>query len=249
MIRLTSVDKTYRQAGREVHAIRRLDFHVAAGEYLCILGRSGCGKSTTFKLLLGLERPSRGRVEVLGFDPAADFARLRGRIACVFQDDRLLPWRTARDNVALPLQLAGHGDAISVAEHWLQRLGLRGFEAAYPYALSGGMRQRAAIARALASNPEILLADEAFGHLDAVTGGALRDDFRSLARERGTTVVHVTHSIDEAIGNADRIHVLGRPGHVVAEFTGIAGGSAASLRRAIIDALGDSGAAPVAAIA
>jgi NitT/TauT family transport system ATP-binding protein len=195
-------------------------FEVARGEYVCIVGRTGCGKSTTVNLLLGIEAPSAGSVSVLGLDPSAQFNALRGRIGCVFQNDRLLPWRTAIDNVRVPIEIVGRPSAaLADAPHrLLQRAGLAGFENAYPHELSGGMRQRVGIARALASDPAVLIADEAFGHLDEVTGAGLRQEFRQIAKDGGKTVLHVTHSIDEAITLSDRILVFARPGRVAADI-------------------------------
>jgi NitT/TauT family transport system ATP-binding protein len=218
VISFRHVAKTF--AGRRaVTAIADLSFDIARGEYVCIVGRTGCGKSTSVNLLLGIEKPSAGSVAVLGLDPFAQFNALRGRIGCVFQSDRLLPWRTAIDNVRVPIEIIGRPEAelAETPDQLLQRLGLAGFENAYPHELSGGTRQRVGIARALASDPAILLADEAFGHLDEVTGGRLRDEFRQVAKDRGKTVLHVTHSIDEAITLSDRILVFSRPGRIAAD--------------------------------
>lgn len=233
-VRLTGVARHF----GTVVAVEDLSFAVAPGEYVTILGRSGCGKSTTLGLVLGLIGASAGTVEVLGVDPHRDFAALRGKIGCVFQDDRLLPWRTALDNVALPLELAGvrERERHAAAAAWLDRLGLAGFHHAFPAMLSGGMRQRVAIARALAADPPLLLADEAFSSLDIATGRALRAELRAIARATAKTVLHITHSVDEAIEVSDRILVLGRPGRLLAEFGEVAGASVqrrASLRRAI----------------
>jgi len=243
-ISFRNVGKTFAGCGAVV-AVDDLTFDVRCGEYVCIVGRTGCGKSTTFGLLLGLQRPSRGSVRTFGSDPFARFDDLRGKIGCVFQSDRLLPWRSAIDNVRVPIEIIGVDERRlqQSPAQWLDRLGLRGFENAYPHELSGGMRQRVAIARALASDPSALLADEAFGHLDEVTGGKLREDFRRLAKEGGKTVLHVTHSIDEAIALGDRILVFGQPGHVAAEFAGQRVTGAAvrdQLRERIFRAIGDS---------
>jgi NitT/TauT family transport system ATP-binding protein len=204
-----------------VTAIADLTFDIRRGEYVCIVGRTGCGKSTTVNLLLGIERPSGGAISILGLDPFLQFDGLRGKVGCVFQDDRLLPWRSALDNVRVPIEiiLRPERELRESPRQLLERLGMRSFENAFPHELSGGMRQRVALARALVSEPDLLLADEAFSHLDEVTGGQLRDEFRQLARESGKTVLHITHSIDEAISLADRVLVFGRPGRVVANIS------------------------------
>lgn len=237
-IRFTDVSRHF----GPVVAVEGLSFAVEAGEYVTILGRSGCGKSTTLNIVLGLIGASGGSVEVLGSDPHRDFDALRGKIGCIFQDDRLLPWRSALDNVALPLELAGvkeRGRRARAAE-WLDQLGLGGFAEAFPATLSGGMRQRVAIARALVADPPLLLADEAFSSLDVVTGGQLRQELRAIAKQSGKTVLHITHSIDEAIDVSDRILVFGRPGRCIAEYGGAVGASGAqraALHRAILDAI------------
>jgi NitT/TauT family transport system ATP-binding protein len=204
-----------------VTAIADLSFDIARGDYVCVVGRTGCGKSTTVNLLLGIEKPSAGSISVLGLDPLVQFNALRGQIGCVFQNDRLLPWRTAIENVRVPIEIIGRPAAAlaDAPQRLLQRVGLAGFENAYPPELSGGMRQRVGIARALASDPAILIADEAFGHLDEVTGARLREEFRRIAKDGGKTVLHVTHSIDEALTLADRILVFARPGRVAADIT------------------------------
>jgi NitT/TauT family transport system ATP-binding protein len=231
---------------RPVTAVADLSFDVALGEYVCIVGRTGCGKSTTVNLLLGVETPTAGGIAVLGLDPARQFNALRGRIGCVFQGDRLLPWRSAIDNVRVPIEIIGipEPELRESPQHLLERLGLSGFENAFPHELSGGMRQRVGIARALASDPAIILADEAFGHLDEVTGSRLRTEFHQLAKESGKTVVHITHSIDEATTLADRILVFGRPGHVAADLKprGLNSEEREALRGQIFRLIEDTGA-------
>jgi NitT/TauT family transport system ATP-binding protein len=231
-ILFVDVDKLFWQGDRTISALEHLTFAIAQGEYTCVLGRSGCGKSTTANLLLGLERPTAGRIAVFGQDPADDFAQLRGRLGSIFQSDRLLPWRTALENVRLPLEILHlERSHLSTSPHeWLERLGLQGFESAYPHQLSGGMRSRAALARALVAEPDILIADEAFAHLDEVSAERLRREFHHLAKTEGKTVLHITHSIDEALSLADRILVLGKPGHVVADLQDIPSQDRAALR-------------------
>jgi NitT/TauT family transport system ATP-binding protein len=221
-IEVTNLRKVFHQTGtgEAVVAIDRLDFRIAQGDMVAIVGQTGCGKSTFLNLLVGLDRPTDGRIAVGGRTPYDDFDHFRGVLAAVFQQDRLLPWRTAIDNVKLPLELLGRdpGDQVSRARAWLERLGLGRFERAYPHELSGGMRQRVALARAFVIEPALLLADEAFGHLDEVTAAALRQTFIDLARTEGNTAILVTHQLEEAIDMGGRILVFGRPGRLLADI-------------------------------
>jgi NitT/TauT family transport system ATP-binding protein len=245
VIEFRAVQKRFSNGRDVVTAIQDLSLTIRAREYTCILGRSGCGKSTAANLLLGLDRPTGGEIRVLGVNPAREFSRLRGRIGSIFQNDRLLPWRTALDNVRLPLEvlkLRESGVRLS-AQGWLTRLGLDGFKDAYPHELSGGMRQRVALARALVADPDIVVADEVFAHLDEVTGERLRRDFHQLAKERGTTVLHITHSIDEALNLGDRILVLGKPGKLLADITDVSSRDRAAVRALILGHLQDAGTA------
>lgn len=255
VIHFEHVGKVFERDGVRTVAIDGLSLSVGRGEYLCVLGRTGCGKSTALNLVLGLQQASSGSVRVLGHDPHRDFAALKGRLACIFQGDRLLPWRSVAGNVRLPLEILGIAErslALGPLD-WLQRMGLGDFADAFPHELSGGMRQRAAMARALVSDPEIVLADEAFGHLDEVTGRQIKTDFRRLMKDSGRTVVHVTHSIEEAIALADRIVVLGRHGRIHASFRtgeGLAGeGGADGFRRRLYAQVEQSGGPPLAAAA
>ena len=180
---------------------------------VAIVGQTGCGKSTFFDLMIGLEAPTEGAIHIGDKSPHTDFDHFRGRIATVFQQDRLLPWRSALDNARLPLELIGLPEAEQRerALTWLNRLGLGQFTNAYPHELSGGMRQRVAIARAFAVQPEILLADEAFGHLDEVTAAELRETFLD-ARAR----VRLDRDSDHA--SAGRGDQCRRPHHRVREI-------------------------------
>jgi len=221
-IEVQGLRKVFRQttSGQSVIAIDRLDLTIAPSEVVAIVGQTGCGKSTFFDLMIGLDAPTEGSIRIGDKSPHADFDHFRGKIATVFQQDRLLPWRTAIDNAKLPLELLGlpEGEQRERALDWLKRLGLGGFTGAYPHELSGGMRQRVAIARAFAVEPDILLADEAFGHLDEVTAAELRETFLALARERGSTAILITHQLEEAISVGDRIVVFGQSAKLLADI-------------------------------
>lgn len=203
-------------------AVDDLSLEVLRGERVAIVGTTGCGKSTFLTCLMGVRRPTSGNVQVLGHNPVADFNRLRGRVSVVFQTDRLLPWKSTLENARLALDIMDHMGASEADERtkgWLERLGLgpRTWKM-HPAGLSGGMRQRVAIARALVLEPELLLLDEAFGHLDEATADVLRADFLELVNDLGSTVVMVTHSITEAMNVAERVVVFGRPAHVLADI-------------------------------
>ncbi|HEX9821559.1 MAG TPA: ATP-binding cassette domain-containing protein [Methylomirabilota bacterium] len=221
-IEVAGLRKVFHQTGtgEAVVAIERLDFDIRQGDMVAIVGQTGCGKSTFLNILIGLDRPTEGRVAIGGRAPYDEFDHFRGVLAAVFQQDRLLPWRTALDNVRLPLELLGRDprEQVERARAWLDRLGLGRFERAYPHELSGGMRQRVALARAFVIDPALLLADEAFGHLDEVTSAALRTTFVELARTEGNTAILVTHQLEEAIEMGGRILVFGRPGTLLADI-------------------------------
>jgi NitT/TauT family transport system ATP-binding protein len=214
--------KVFRHKGSRaaVVAIERLSFTIRRGEIVAIVGTTGCGKSTFFNILIGLDQPTEGRIEIGGRTPYGDFAAFRGRIGIIFQQDRLLPWRSLIDNVTLGLEIMGieAAERRRRAERWLSRLGLERFLGAFPNELSGGMRQRAALARAFAVNPEILLADEAFGHLDEVTAREIRSQFFEMVRAEGKTAILVTHQLEEAIDTSDRLLVFGRPATLLADL-------------------------------
>jgi NitT/TauT family transport system ATP-binding protein len=221
-IEVRQLRKVFRQtaSGEPVVAIDRLDLDIAPREVVAIVGQTGCGKSTFFDLMIGLEQPTAGSIRIGEKTPYGDFDYFRGQIATVFQQDRLLPWRSALDNVKLPLELIRlpEDEQHKRSLFWLERLGLGNFAHAYPHELSGGMRQRVAIARAFVVQPNILLADEAFGHLDEVTAAELRKTFLALARECGSTAILITHQLEEAIGVGDRIVVLGKSARLLADI-------------------------------
>jgi NitT/TauT family transport system ATP-binding protein len=221
-IEVRALRKVFQQAatGSAIVAIDRLDLRIEPKEVIAIVGQTGCGKSTFFDLMIGLEAPTDGSITIGGKTPYGDFDHFRGQIATVFQQDRLLAWRSALDNAKLPLELLGlsEGQQRERALGWLKRLGLERFAGAYPHELSGGMRQRVAIARAFAVQPTILLADEAFGHLDEVTAAELRSTFLDLARECGSTAILITHQLEEAIAVGNRIVVLGKSASLLADI-------------------------------
>ena len=226
-IHLDHVTKMFGKPGTDAAylAVDGLNLDVRPGQMLAILGKTGCGKSTIFNMVAGLTEPSSGTVRVSGRDPFADFDSFRGKMAIVFQSDRLLPWRTAIQNVELGLEMldAPVAERRAAAQLWLTKLGLGGHENDYPHALSGGMRQRVSIARAFATNADILLCDEPFSALDKSTAGRLRAEFVRLVKENGKTAVFITHSISEALEIGDRIVVLKRPAMIAYDVSFDAG--------------------------
>jgi NitT/TauT family transport system ATP-binding protein len=208
-ISLRGVSKAFGHGGSAVVALEGINLDVARGEFVCLVGASGCGKSTSLNLMAGLDRPTIGDVSV------------NGRTALMFQEAALFPWLTVRDNVALPLRLAGTGrsERRRRADELLERVHLGGQGDRRPHELSGGMRQRAALARALAQDVEILLMDEPFGALDAMTRDLLHDELEQVWAGTGLTIVFVTHNVREAARLSDRIVLLtSRPGKVADEF-------------------------------
>jgi NitT/TauT family transport system ATP-binding protein len=208
-VALHEVGKTFGHGHSAVTALERLSLDVRPGELVCLVGASGCGKSTLLNLVAGLEQPTAGRVE------------LRGRSALMFQEAALFPWLTVAGNVELALRLRGVGrrERKAAAGALLHSVHLEGFGAKRPHELSGGMRQRVALARAFAQEADVLLMDEPFGALDAMTRDLMHDELERLWAERRLTVLFVTHNVREAARLADRIVLLSsRPGRVVAEF-------------------------------
>lgn len=209
--------KDFPGTGGTVSALEDVAIRVWPGELVCLVGASGCGKSTLLNIAAGLEDATDGVVLVDGYrvtGPGAD----RG---LVFQSYSLYPWRTVAGNVAFGLEVKGLKDA-DIAErvgHYLDIMGLTKFAGALPKQISGGMQQRTAIARALATEPKVLLLDEPFGALDAQTRSAMQEFLLSVHRELGTTMLMVTHSVEEAVLLSQRIYVMApNPGRVIAEF-------------------------------
>jgi NitT/TauT family transport system ATP-binding protein len=216
-VTLTGVSKRHGDASSGVVALQDVSLEVAPGEFVCLVGASGCGKTTLLNLVAGLDRPSVGSVDVHEPDEAAGGTPT----AMLFQDSALFPWLTVAANVELPLRLRGveRSERRAVAADLLDRVHLGGFGAKRPHELSGGMRQRAALARALAQDAGLLLMDEPFGALDAITRDLLHDELESLWLDRGFTVLFVTHNVREAARLGDRIVLLtSRPGRVAATF-------------------------------
>jgi NitT/TauT family transport system ATP-binding protein len=241
-----SLDRVSKRFG-DYLAVEDLSFNVRQGEIVTLLGRTGAGKTTVLNMIMGTIKTDSGSIRVAGFDPFSQFKQLRGRLAVSFQTDRLLPWRTAVENTELGLLILGlrKAEARDIAMSWLDRVNLKGAEHKYVHELSGGMRQRVSLARALAVDPELVLLDESFSQLDHVTSQSLRRDFCEVARTYNKTCLMVTHRIEDAVEMADRVIVLGTRARITLELdlgsrTRDAGEQGA-LRRQIERALESSG--------
>ena len=211
MIRVEHLNKTYEVDRQPVGVLRDVSLQIKEGEFITIVGHSGCGKSTLLKIICGLLSYEDGIVERNGHKVDGPGPQC----GMVFQEHRLLPWLKIKDNVGFGLKELGKEERKQKVQEHLDMVGLHGFENSYPSQLSGGMSQRAAIARGLANNPAILLLDEPFGALDALTRIQMQKEILRIQKEQGTTMVMVTHDIDEAIVLGNRIVVMGaRPGEI-----------------------------------
>ncbi|GAA0985760.1 ABC transporter ATP-binding protein [Acrocarpospora macrocephala] len=214
-IQVHGVERVFGTGPAAVAALGPMDLNIRSGEFVCVVGPSGCGKSTLLRVIAGLIPPTAGEVTLQHEDLRTTL------MSVVFQDYSIYPWKTVEDNVRLGLDIKGVGkaEAKPMIEGWLQRLGLLNFRSAYPHTLSGGMRQRVSIARAMAVEPEILLMDEPFAALDAQLRLVMQEELLALWQQDRRTVVFVTHNLDEAILLGDRVVVMSsRPGTVIEEF-------------------------------
>jgi NitT/TauT family transport system ATP-binding protein len=218
-IAIRDIEHVYASDFSTVAALGSVSLTVGEGEFVALLGPSGCGKSSLLRIVADLLRPTAGTVEIYS---SSENGNDRPKTALVFQEYALFPWRTVLENVVFSLEMRGMPgeERAARARQVLGRVGLQGFAGAYPHQLSGGMRQRVGIARALAAEPEVLLMDEPFGALDAQTRTVLQEELLRVWESERKTVLYVTHSIDEAVYMSDRVVLLSaRPGRIKAEYT------------------------------
>ncbi|MDH6233433.1 NitT/TauT family transport system ATP-binding protein [Mesorhizobium soli] len=216
---LIQIENVYKQYGTGVVAVRDMSLTIEQGQFVSFLGPSGCGKSTALRMIAGLSEVSAGKIRVNGHEPGKGSGP--HDIGFVFQEPTLMPWATVFENVYLPLRLSGMSrkDATPRIEEVLAQVGLTKFAKAYPRELSGGMKMRVSIARALATRPRLLLMDEPFAALDEMTRFKLNNDVLRLWQEHGLTVIFVTHSVYESVYLSNRVVVMAaRPGRVVADI-------------------------------
>ena len=219
-LRLKGVGKEFRTKRKHTQALSEVDLTIGDGEFVSVIGRSGCGKTTLLRMLAGLASPTSGEILVDGrslWHGSTVDSSVLSQLGVVFQDPNLFPWYSVADNIALPMTMRGDGkrERRARVQELAALVGLEGFENAYPRELSGGMRQRVAIARALSVGPKLLLMDEPFGALDALTRERMNLEVQRIALTTGATVVFVTHDITEAVFLGDRVVLLTpRPGRL-----------------------------------
>jgi len=216
-IAINNVSKIFENKGIPFKSLDNINLKIKEGEFLCILGPSGCGKSTILRIIAGLDSPSIGEV-LMDNEIITGPDHKRGM---VFQEYSLFPWRSVIENVAFPLEMKGvaEDERYKIAEEYLKLVGLEKFKESTPYELSGGMKQRVAIVRSLAGDPEVLLMDEPFGALDIQTRNQLQKDLLKIWEDKRKTIIFVTHSVDEAAFLGDRVVVISkRPGKIVKTF-------------------------------
>jgi NitT/TauT family transport system ATP-binding protein len=216
-INLSGVSKTYGTGDGKVQSLRPLDFHINDGEFFVVVGPSGCGKSTLLKLISGLLAPTSGEIHVDG----NKVTEPHGDVGIVFQNALLLPWRNIINNVLMPIDMKNlpRAQYMDRAKQLLKMVGLEGFEKKLPWQLSGGMQQRASICRALVHDPKIMMMDEPFGALDAMTREKMNVELSRIQRTTGKTILLITHSIPEAVFLADKVLVMTeRPGGIAAIY-------------------------------
>jgi NitT/TauT family transport system ATP-binding protein len=206
-IQIRDVSLSFAARGNDsIRVLENINLEVAAGEFVCIVGQSGCGKSTLLNMVGGFLKPSSGEALI-------DGARVAGpdvRRIFIFQENALFPWLTVTENVGFGLMHASRSERERIVDHYIRMVGLTGFERAYPYELSGGMKQRVELARALAANPDVLFMDEPFGALDFLTRLKMREELIRIWQRERKTVLFVTHDVEESVQLADRVVVLSR---------------------------------------
>lgn len=210
-VQINGVNKFFEKDGEKFQVLKDIDFTIKEGEFICIVGASGCGKSTLLRSIAGLDTQHEGSIKVSGIEVTKP-EKSRGM---VFQEHRLFPWLNIQDNISYVLNEGSKEEKQRKVQELIELVGLKGFEKAYPRQLSGGMAQRAGIARALVNKPKLLLLDEPFGALDAFTKIQMQQEVKRIHKTEGTTMILVTHDIDEAVFLADRIVVMtSRPGTI-----------------------------------
>ncbi len=212
-IEIRGLSKTFRTDRGEVEALRNVDLAIHSGEFVVVVGASGCGKTTLLNLVAGFERPTHGEIFLKG-EPVRG---IHPKCGMIFQQYALFPWKTVRENVEFGLKMkrVPKKERSETAEGFIELVGLKGFEDSYPNTLSGGMKQRVSIARALANDPRVMLLDEPFAALDAMTRQVLQEQLIRIQERQGKTMVFITHSIDEALLLSSRIVIMtARPGQI-----------------------------------